>query len=262
MRPHIPTKNGPSDIDESSDTYDTIDWLVKNVPDNNGKVGHVGHLVSRLLRARGHDRRAPGAEGGVAAGAGHRLVHRRRLPPQRRVPPAARLQLLRARLRPAPRAAERAKQSRCRSTTARPTATTSSCRWARSRTSNTKYFKGDDRVLERAAWSTATTTSSGRPRDLRPHLKNIKPAVLTVGGWFDAEDLFGAAARRTSTIEANEPRRDEHARDGAVDPRRLDARRRATRSGDVRFDVEDGGVLPRADRVPVLRASPQGEGAP
>jgi putative CocE/NonD family hydrolase len=29
-------------------------------------------------------------------------------------------------------------------------------------------------------------------RNLRPHLRNIRPAVLTVGGWFDAEDLFGA----------------------------------------------------------------------
>jgi putative CocE/NonD family hydrolase len=29
-------------------------------------------------------------------------------------------------------------------------------------------------------------------RNIRPHLKNIRCAVLTVGGWFDAEDLFGA----------------------------------------------------------------------
>ena len=29
-------------------------------------------------------------------------------------------------------------------------------------------------------------------RDIRQHLVNIKPAVLVVGGWFDAEDLFGA----------------------------------------------------------------------
>jgi putative CocE/NonD family hydrolase len=28
-------------------------------------------------------------------------------------------------------------------------------------------------------------------RSILPHLKNIKPAVLTVGGWFDAEDLYG-----------------------------------------------------------------------
>ena len=39
MRPHEPEKGQPKDVDESSDTYDTIDWLVKNVPNNNGRVG-------------------------------------------------------------------------------------------------------------------------------------------------------------------------------------------------------------------------------
>ena len=29
----------PTGIDESTDAYDTIDWLVKNVPESNGKVG-------------------------------------------------------------------------------------------------------------------------------------------------------------------------------------------------------------------------------
>ena len=42
LRPHNPNKKGPKDIDESSDTYDTIDWLVKNLPGNNGKVGMYG----------------------------------------------------------------------------------------------------------------------------------------------------------------------------------------------------------------------------
>src|SRR5207253_8222892 len=32
----------PKAIDESTDAYDTIDWLVKNVPDNNGRVGMLG----------------------------------------------------------------------------------------------------------------------------------------------------------------------------------------------------------------------------
>ncbi|HRX37370.1 MAG TPA: CocE/NonD family hydrolase [Aestuariivirga sp.] len=31
-----------TDIDESTDAYDTIDWLVKNVPESNGKVGIIG----------------------------------------------------------------------------------------------------------------------------------------------------------------------------------------------------------------------------
>jgi len=41
MRPYIPNKKG-NQIDEASDTYDTIDWLVKNVSNNNGKVGTWG----------------------------------------------------------------------------------------------------------------------------------------------------------------------------------------------------------------------------
>ncbi len=32
----------PTPVDESTDTYDTIDWLVKNVPESNSKVGILG----------------------------------------------------------------------------------------------------------------------------------------------------------------------------------------------------------------------------
>jgi len=42
VRPFIPTKTGPRDIDESSDTYDTIEWLITNVRPNNGRVGVRG----------------------------------------------------------------------------------------------------------------------------------------------------------------------------------------------------------------------------
>jgi putative CocE/NonD family hydrolase len=42
MRAYMPDKQSEKDIDESSDTYDTIDWLVKNVNNNNGKVGTWG----------------------------------------------------------------------------------------------------------------------------------------------------------------------------------------------------------------------------
>jgi putative CocE/NonD family hydrolase len=35
-------KRDPKSIDESTDTYDTIDWLVKNLPRNNGRVGIMG----------------------------------------------------------------------------------------------------------------------------------------------------------------------------------------------------------------------------
>jgi putative CocE/NonD family hydrolase len=42
IRPHKPVKNTPKDTDESTDTYDTIDWLLKHVAGNTGKVGMWG----------------------------------------------------------------------------------------------------------------------------------------------------------------------------------------------------------------------------
>ena len=42
MRPLVPAPKGPKATDESTDTFDTIDWLVKNVPNNNGRVGQWG----------------------------------------------------------------------------------------------------------------------------------------------------------------------------------------------------------------------------
>ena len=41
MAPHL-TSKGPTDVDQSTDTWDTIEWLVKNVSNNNGRVGTWG----------------------------------------------------------------------------------------------------------------------------------------------------------------------------------------------------------------------------
>lgn len=40
-------------IDESTDTYDTIDWLLKNVPNNNGRVGMAGTSYGAWLTVMG-----------------------------------------------------------------------------------------------------------------------------------------------------------------------------------------------------------------
>jgi predicted acyl esterase len=42
VRPHNPKKTSSKDIDESTDTFDTIEWLVKNAPNNNGRAGMWG----------------------------------------------------------------------------------------------------------------------------------------------------------------------------------------------------------------------------
>ena len=44
-----------------------------------------------------------------------------------------------------------------------------------------------------------------KARDPRQYLKNVKPAVMTVGGWFDAEDLYGAL-HTYKAIESQNPR--------------------------------------------------------
>jgi len=41
MRPYKPNKSG-RETDESSDTYDTIEWLLHNIPNHNGRVGQLG----------------------------------------------------------------------------------------------------------------------------------------------------------------------------------------------------------------------------
>jgi hypothetical protein len=42
MTPEKNVHHGPQDVDESTDAYDTVEWLVKNIPNNNGKVGMIG----------------------------------------------------------------------------------------------------------------------------------------------------------------------------------------------------------------------------
>jgi hypothetical protein len=57
VRPHVPLKRGPQDVDESSDMYDTVTWLLANVPGHNGRVGMVGvsqpgfHVAASIIDA-------------------------------------------------------------------------------------------------------------------------------------------------------------------------------------------------------------------
>ena len=52
MRPHIKNKQGEQ-FDESTDTYDTIEWLVNNIPHHNGRVGQWGISYPGFYTAAG-----------------------------------------------------------------------------------------------------------------------------------------------------------------------------------------------------------------
>ena len=189
MRPQIDVKRGPQDVDESSDTYDTIDWLIKNVPNHNGKVGMWGisypgfytsaGIIDAHPALKAASPQAPIADwfigddfhhnGALYLPAAYRFLsafgHPRPVPtlPQPGAPdPTAQLDAYSFFLALGPLA-----------------------------NANEKYFKNDvpfwTEMMQHGAYD-----DYWQARNLRPHLKNIKPAVMTVGGWFDAEDLFGA----------------------------------------------------------------------
>lgn len=52
VRPYLPNKAG-SEIDENSDSFDTIEWLLENVPNHNGRVGMWGISYPGFYAAMG-----------------------------------------------------------------------------------------------------------------------------------------------------------------------------------------------------------------
>jgi uncharacterized protein len=42
MRPVLPSYSSKKDVDETTDTWDTVEWLINNIDNNNGKVGMYG----------------------------------------------------------------------------------------------------------------------------------------------------------------------------------------------------------------------------
>ena len=200
MRPQIPNKTGQQ-IDESSDTYDTIDWLVKNLPNHNGKVGIVGISYPGFYAAAGAIDAHPALKAASPQApitdwfVGDDFHHNGTL----FLPHAYRFFDGFGRPRPVPAIPAFTP----RDTSRMPDAYSFFIKVGPLTNINEKYFKNDV-----AFWNDLMKhpdyDAFWKARDLRPHLRNIKPAVLTVGGWFDAEDLFGAL-NTYREIEKNSP---------------------------------------------------------
>jgi putative CocE/NonD family hydrolase len=188
MRPLRDTKTGPKDIDESTDTYDTIEWLVNNISNNNGKVGLTGISYPGFYTAAGiidahpalkcASPQAPIADWFIGDDFHHNgafyLAHAFRFlssfgqkleKPTRQSPVPFDYETpdgyeFYLNLGPLPFADE-------------------------------KYFDGKI-IFWKELMEHGTYDKFWQDRNILPHLKNIKPSVMTVGGWFDAEDLYGA----------------------------------------------------------------------
>ncbi len=189
MRPEKAVKKGPDDTDESTDTWDTIDWLVKHVPDNNGRVGLWGISYPGFYAAAGMIDAHPALKA-VSPQApitdwfiGDDFHHNGAL----YLPHMFRFFYGFGRPRPDPIT----EAPPLPDATHNPNGYDYFLGLGPLSNIDEKVFKGDV-AFWREIVKHPNYDEFWQARNLRPHLKNIKPAVMTVGGWFDAEDLFGA----------------------------------------------------------------------
>ncbi|WP_370525667.1 CocE/NonD family hydrolase [Olivibacter sp. SDN3] len=207
IRPHIGNKNNNKQVDESSDTYDTIDWLLKNIDNNNGKAGIYGisypgfystaalpdaHPALKAVSPqapvtdwfRGDDFHHNGAffladAFNFYSGFG--------------VP------------RPSPVTPDN---------TPKKIAFTMNDNYGffmelgAIKHAKERYF-GDSIKFWNALMEHGVLDTFWKAREITRHLKNIKPAVMVVGGFFDAEDTYGAL-RTYRAIEEQNPKGTNH----------------------------------------------------
>ncbi|HEY2574087.1 MAG TPA: CocE/NonD family hydrolase [Verrucomicrobiaceae bacterium] len=186
VRPFNP-KKGPKDTDESSDAYDTIDWLVKNVRNNNGKVGMFGISYPGFYTAMGMIDSHPALKAASPQAPvtdwfiGDDLNHNGAF-------------FLSQNFDFFYRFAQRTEDPLHEElkTFNFPTGDGYEyfLRMGTLGESDTKLLRG--RAPEWTEFLQHTTYDDyWKARNIRPHLKNVHCAVMTVGGWYDAEDLFG-----------------------------------------------------------------------
>jgi putative CocE/NonD family hydrolase len=189
LRPHNTQKKTPQDIDESSDAYDTVDWLLKNVPNHNGKVGLYGTSYRGFYAACGMIDAHPAIKA-VSPQApivdwfmGDDWHHHGALFLAHFFNSVSAIGRARPLLMKEP--------NFVKFDYGTPDAYDFFLRLGPLANADARHFKGTVPFWNEVA-EHDTYDAFWQARNLRPHLKNIRPAVLTVGGWFDAENLFGA----------------------------------------------------------------------
>lgn len=187
VRPFIENKKTNKDIDEASDAYDAIDWLVKNVPNNNGNVGVCGISY-------------PGFYSTMAALSGHPAL--KAVSPQAPVTEwflgddfhhNGAFALMDAfsfysgfgRPRPKPTT----KSAKGYSFSVKDNY---SFFLKQGAVSNFTKLLGDSIAFWNELVKHPDYDEFWKARDARRAVKNVAPAVLVVGGNFDAEDCYGA----------------------------------------------------------------------
>jgi hypothetical protein len=200
MRPHIDEKRSNKDVDDSSDMYDTVEWLLHTVPNNNGNVGiwgisYPGFFTSASIidshpAIKAASPQAPMTDlftgddayhGGAFMLAANFGFYASFKPLDNPTLPSASVPF--------------------------DYGTSSGfdffLKLGPLANANERYFHGQSFLWNDQVGHT-TYDDYWKARNLAPHLKNIHCAVLTVGGWFDAEDLSGPF-KVFRSLEQNDP---------------------------------------------------------
>ncbi len=198
MTPHLPEKSGPEDIDESTDAYDTIEWLLQNVENHNGRVGSWGisypgfyaaaSMVDAHPALRAVSPQAPIADWWYDDFHHHGaffLPHAFNFLSSFGVP------------RPEPTTRRNPRFDH-----GTPDGYSFFLEMGPMGNANRLHLNNDipfwDSIIAHPNYD-----DFWQRRNLIPHLNNVAPAVMTVGGWYDAEDLYGPLNIYRSVEEKN-----------------------------------------------------------
>jgi putative CocE/NonD family hydrolase len=199
MRPHLSVKTSSEDIDESSDSYDSIEWLINNIADNNGKVGIWGisypGFYAAMASMSGHPAlvavspQAPIANWFVGDDFHHNGAFN--------LPLAfnffASFGISRQGL---------TSSSNPKFDHGTPDGYHFFLEMGPLKKANALYFKGDipfwNDLMKHGSYD-----DFWQARNTLQHFENVQPAVLIVGGWFDAENCYGALNTYASIEKKN-----------------------------------------------------------
>ncbi len=186
-KPGLKGQNAPHD--ESTDTYDTIEWLLKNVPGNNGKVGIMGISYPGFYATAS----LPGAHPALKAVSPQAPVTDEFIGDDARHNGAFFLldNFSFTNYFDAPRPQPVAKYDELFDLKITDAYQFFLKLGPLKNANAPQYFNNRARIWNEYLQHD-TYDAYWQARNIRPHLTGVRPAVLVVGGWYDAEDLFGA----------------------------------------------------------------------